>query len=540
MPPAKSWRPLPLPPSTDLPVLLVSMDIDTAAYTVHITDLANMWTESLDRKAICIRGWSENTSIDPSDTPDNMAKFLTSLGTALDSSQPGHDQTCLQLTTASKSDAGDDSLTLNITCELPGLQPLKWPIHLKKLPPSAIATDLVLPLVQAHLTRTFEVESLVRMLSQKDAVLTKLLDKLEAMGTGLEHIFNPLSGKKKISRAAASDKVPGLASFERHRWKSDLAYADDVPSNTHSLVENVFGGEGLHFESTMEIAESPRLDQWWKDFRGASSTERRSHEGAAPSREKTPPPMEPEVGDDDDDFQVQSTPPHVSGSRKATVAASKPTADDASTEGGTESPSSTKDAPAASETPAESKPSRRLGTLGRKKQSTPPRSPSPVQRPKPQALSQKIDDSETASETEDDGAAASLPEDDPVVSSPPPSKPVAKKSGIGRIGGAKSKQLAAESSRSLESETSDNAARPVAHHPHKKLGVIGKTKEDDHDPALVTTEDRGRGRSAAKDNTSKTNPRETSQERADRRREELKRDLEKKAAAGPAKKKRRF
>jgi hypothetical protein len=35
-------------------------------------------------------------------------------------------------------------------------------------------------------------------------------------------------------------------------------------------------------------------------------------------------------------------------------------------------------------------------------------------------------------------------------------------------------------------------------------------------------------------------PRETSQERADRKREELQRELQKRAGAGPAKKKRKF
>ena len=53
-------------------------------------------------------------------------------------------------------------------------------------------------------------------------------------------------------------------------------------------------------------------------------------------------------------------------------------------------------------------------------------------------------------------------------------------------------------------------------------------------------DDNGRGRSCEATQPTREAPRETSQERADRKRDELKRELEKKAAAGPAKKKRKF
>ncbi|KAH8734654.1 XRCC4-like factor-domain-containing protein [Ilyonectria robusta] len=549
MSPTKSWRPLPLPSSSDMPVLLVSIDIDTAAYTVHVTDMANMWTESLDRKAICIRGWSENTSIDPSDTPDNMVKFLTSIKSALDSSQPGHDQTRLRLNRASKSDAGDEGLTLQITCELPGLQPLTWPMHLKKSPSSAIAKDLVLPLVQAHLTRHQEVDSLVRMLDQKDAVLNKLLDKLDAMGTGLEHVFNPLSGKKKVSRTAAADKVPGLAPFNRRRWKSDVTKSGDDPSDTESLVKAVFGGEGLHFEPAIAIEQPAQLDQWWQDFLGVSSTPRPSQEKADASKATTPPPADGSLGVDDDDFQVQSTPPGLTTGRKSTIAKTEPLPDDVSTEEEPDSPEpvrNTRIIPSETRQPESKKPASRLGMLGRKKQSPPARAPSPVPSPpKTRGAIQKVDDSETASEAEDDGATASLPDDDqPPSSPPPPPKPAPKKGGLGlgRIGGPKAKQPAMEPAETHEPDAGETSAQPATRPAPRKLGMIGKKKGSDTGP-VVPVADEGRGRSrgpVVEEEPSKATPRETSQERADRKREELKRELEKKAAAGPVKKKRKF
>ncbi|KAF4963744.1 hypothetical protein FSARC_8268 [Fusarium sarcochroum] len=501
-----------------------------------------MWAETLDRKAIFMRGWSENTSIDPSDTPDNMVKFLTSLNTALNASQPGHDETSLRLERDPKS---DDDLTLHITCELAGLQPLKWPMYLKKLPACNTATNLVLPLIQAHHTKNLEIESLIRTLGHKDAVLTKLLDKLEAMGTGTEHVFNALSGKKKVSRATAADKVPGLAPFDQRRWKSDLAYKEDTPNDTESLVQTVFASEGLQFEPMTESTGSPQLDQWWQDFEGASSTARQPQQKAALPKDKSPPPKDTEtshVEDDDDDFQVQSTPPHLLSKGRSTDAKDKPAADDASTEGDDESMASTKGISPAPQTHKTDKPVRRLGALGRKKQSTPPVSPDHVQpQPKTKPLTQK-DDSETASEAEDDGVTISLPAGDPSSSSSSSSQPgpAAKKSGLGRIGGARAKQPGKTDLPPIDLEAAESSTAAVPHHPSKKLGVIGKHNGDKDEARLLADEGSRRGRSTANEVTAESKPRETSQERADRRREELKRELEKKAAAGPAKKKRRF
>ncbi|KAI5467501.1 XRCC4-like factor-domain-containing protein [Mariannaea sp. PMI_226] len=547
MNPTKSWRPLPLPSSPDMPVLLVSMDIDTAAYTIHVTDMANMWSESLDRKAICIRGWGESTSIDPSDTPDNMAKFLTSLKSALDSSHPGHDETQLRLTRASLSDSGDDGLTLHITCRLPGLQPLKWPIHLKRSPSSAIATDLVFPLIQAHLARHQEVESLIRTLGQKDVVLNKLLDKLDAMGTGLEHVFNALSGKKKISRAAAADKIPGLAPFNRSRWQSDVVNSRGGPNNTETLVNEVFGGKGLEFQSTQPIDGAPGLDQWWHEFRGASSSQRPSQTRDSVSREKvTPHPDESMDVDEDDDFQVQSTPPHLA-SRRPAVLPKEPPSDDGSTEDGNEPPRPARNSrvvPTETRKFENKKRGPRLGTLGRKEQSPPARSVSPIRSPpRTRVVDQKVDDSETASDPDDDaGETASEAEEDPQPQptsrpSPPPPKPVTRAGGLGRIGGPKIQQPVQKPSEPLSSEPNETATKP------KKLGTIGKLGgEETATTAPSTSESRGRTRTPVvkDDDLSSPKARETSKERADRRREELKRELEKKALAGPAKKKRKF
>ncbi|KND90954.1 hypothetical protein TOPH_04233 [Tolypocladium ophioglossoides CBS 100239] len=525
-----TWRPLPLPPLPGLPVVLVSAEMGNSSYTVRVTDMANMWAESLERKAICMRGWSENTSIDPSDTPENMAKFLASLRAALDRSQPGHEDTSLNLSPATTADAGEDGLTLKMTCALPGFDPLKWPFHLKKLPPSSIATDLR------------QVESLVQVLKHKDAVLAKLSDKLEAMGTGMEHVFTALSGRRKVTRSVAEDKVKGLAPFDQREWKAELDDEIKGLNSAGDLVQSVFGGSGLEYGAMMEIDKSPALDNWWHGFKGTSQLAHRKRTQEIPPEKGRPAtPVRSTNAEDDGDFQVQATPPHLrsAGKRKATSSAPPPDSA-SSTEDEDEDHSVIPDSNqpvAVSESTQKSeakKATSRLGAIGGRKQSATPRSPTPEAKASGDARArQPADDSETASEASEDDATASVPR-----SSPPPAPTPApvtgmKKGGLGKIGGAAPKTRSPEAE-----EPKEKVGAPAP----RKLGVIGNKMGGGMSSAMRAQEDTGRGRASTRKEEASVEeePRETSQDRADRRREELKRELEKKAAAGPAKKKRRF
>ncbi|KAK4066151.1 uncharacterized protein Triagg1_8219 [Trichoderma aggressivum f. europaeum] len=535
-----TWRPLPQATSSDIPMLLVSVNIGTAAYTVRITDTANIWVESLDRKAICMRGWSENTSIDPSDTPENMAKFLGSLRSALDPTQPGHEQTSLTLSPGSSTEAGENGLTLVATCPLPGFQPLRWPIHLRKSPPSAIATDLVLPLLEAQFARHQEVESLVQALNQKDAVIAKLADKLEATGTGLEHVFTSLSGKKKVSRATAEDKVKGLAPFRQSTWKSTLNAVDDFPTNVGDLARNVFTGEGLNRRSLIQVDASPALDKWWHDFKGTSKLVHRTKQQTTATA-KSQSPAAKSTSAEDDDFQVQPTPPHLQSRNKSSPIAIM---DDASTEDEEELP--TGPPPAAPSDmepqPNTGKPASRMANIG-SGESKPGISLRDAKSTGSRAATAPVpkDDDETASEASDDEMTSIHPTTSSAptpVPAPATPKPPSKVGGLGRIGGT-AKIRATETPKGAEAKE-DTEARPTAKPPTpKKLGVIGKKADTGGSKAPTADNNSKRGRTAEREEI-EDEPRETSQERADRRREELKKEIEKKAAAGPAKKKRRF
>ncbi|KAB5578769.1 XRCC4-like factor-domain-containing protein [Coniochaeta sp. 2T2.1] len=576
---SSSWRPLPGVEVSGIPGLLVSTDFTAQSYAVRLTDLANVWTESLDKKPIIMRGLKEDTSIDPTDGPDQIRKLLDLIWAAFDPGAPEHGDTTLALSKATDTDKKGGDLEIHVTVVLPKpLRPLKWPIYLKKLPQSAVATELVLPLIHSHHARAREVDDLIGSLKEKDGVITKLVDKLEAVGTGLEHVFTALSGRRKVTRALAEERIRGLAPFKEDEFRKHAEAADrdaDGADDVVALLGNVFGkGGGLPPGSALDIGDSPALNDWWtklgkgktsalvsrgKDKGSASSSKANSQ--SAPTR-PAPVPMdddgdETESGDDEDDFQVQSTPPkatHTKPSKKPKediedddedfeVQATPPSRkrdrhpratrvledDDDETEGEeAEIPDSMPTKPSPPKEP--SKPTgKRLGAIGGRNKKPPPEEETPPPPPTPSPPHTH------AHPAQADDASATASDSSPSPPPPPKSSQPRRGGGIGRIGGRKPAPPA--------KATTPEPSQPPAgsqQTPRRRLGLIGKQAPG--------SADRGRGRTKtpvqdddddAEGKEKEEEKRETSQERADRKRAELKRELEAKHQQ-PVRKKRKF
>ncbi|KAI6082861.1 XLF-domain-containing protein [Hypoxylon rubiginosum] len=565
-----TWHPLPAFPG--LPPLLVSLKLTASSYTLHITDLANIWVESLDRKRILLRSLQEDISIDLSDgDPDQWAVFLSKLNAAFDSTSPDHHSTSLILTALSPERAAAGDLVLHITCVLSQpLKPLKWPVYLIKCLPVDLASELVLPLIQAQHVRNLEIQYLISRLQEKDAVITKLVDKLEAMHTGLEHVFNSLSGKRKPSRAAAEEKVKGLATFNASNWRPSVNVSEELPRDVPALIRKVFNESGLHYSADAGLGtSSQQLSDWWTNL-GASRVAATKLQNQTPEKTPAKSPPDTKAGSEkDDDFQVQVTPPHLQSQGRtigrAKAANDSTDEDDSLVEipdshpspsrkkprtqiggiGGRKTVSkdnsasqSSRTIPVDDDTVSESdheevqtkSPKRtnpRLGAIGRRKT---PSSP-PAKSPSPPPLPSK-DDDETASSVGDS-------DDEPAKSRsrPPPAPTPRKKVGLGRIGGPSKFRASAEPAAAAapkaattpEADSSKATAASPAKPAGRKLGVIGKK------PA----ESEGKKHQLSESPEEAAVESETEEQRTERRRAELAKELERKAAA-PTKKKRRF
>ncbi|KAI8962559.1 XLF-domain-containing protein [Daldinia sp. FL1419] len=553
------WHPLPSFP--DLPVLLISLQCAASSYTIHVTDLANVWVESLDRKGIILRSLQENTSIDLSDgDPNQWTVFFSKLAAAFDPTSPDHHTTDLGISTSTVGATSGGGLALHVTCVLPEpLKPLRWPVYLTKCPPISLASELVLPLIHANHIRTLEIQDLIAKLKEKDAVITKIVDKLEANKVGLEYVFNSLSTKRKPSRTAAEEKVKGLAPFVESDWESNFATNQEQPQDLPSLVHQVFAKTGLHSSVNAEVSPSSQLNDWWTKLGSSPTASIRPQKETTKPRETPSPDNKKSAERDDDDFEVQVTPPRLLSNRRkydysratgnvtddedsqAAIPDSHPaiandksrsrigaiggknhSKDNLTSQSSRTVPLDEDETPSESDTEAvlpepQKRNNARLGSISRSKQpsSPPEKSSSPV----PLPLPKDGDETVSGSESENDAGP-----------SPPPISAEKKKIGLGRIGGRSEARATPEpdekspvaSSGIRSPKTAVSPARPAS----RKIGTIGTKSDADgkrHRPSSPVPAPEP----------------ETEEQRTERRRAELAKELERKAAA-PTKKKRKF
>ncbi|KAI3324713.1 XLF-domain-containing protein [Xylariaceae sp. AK1471] len=498
------WYPLPVFPK--LPALLVSARFTPSSYTLYVTDLANIWVEKLERKGILLRSLQENTSIDLSDAdPEQWAVFLSKLKVALDPTSSDHHLTSLSIA-ASPDPKHADSLSLHITCDLPKpLDALKWPVHLVKCQPASLASELVLPLIQAHHVHCRETEDLMNQLKVKDAVITKLLDKLSTMHTPLELIFNSLSAKHATTRAAAEDKIKGLAPFNEARWRSQRSIQS--PQDAPDLLQSVFGGPGFSCETDMDMGVSDTLNDWWTKlgpgFRDGSKPE--SFTSRQIPREQVRADKVSSREADDEDFQVQATPPHIPQSSRTLHADEDDTASES--EDGKES------APAKYTRRSNT----RLGTIGESRQSSPPKTKAATPAKSPIEAN---DETASGSDSESDNPPR-------LQSSPSGGPTTPRKGGLGRIGG-KSKLTAYSSQaprKSTPGTTSDDSTSSKKPH-SRMIGAIGRKPHTE-------------SKRVHSDTPAEPEEPETDEQKAERKRAELEKELNRKSAV-PARKKRKF
>lgn len=551
-----SWKPLNPNRATDseLPVLLVSAVFRSDSYTIHLTDLTHIWSESLDRRAIFQRSKDENTSIDPRDG-DQLRVLLDKIRLGIEGG--GGSTTVLTVS----NDTGKPCLTLNVTVDLPGgLSPLEWPIHLDSASQSLLTEQLTIPLLEAQQMRMQERTSLGDLLREKDQVIQKLIDKLESQGTQLGQVFPQAAGKpgRKFDRKSAEEKVKGLKQFDMQVWRGRLEKVKF--QDIGQLVGQVFqdGTTEVNIKESSNIWNRP--ENWWDTIKGKtvsissgkSTSAELSKTVNGDNAVKSTPKEEDSIRDDDD-FQVQSTPPHLA-SPKEKLAAQQPTEDSTDDDDDLDAPSQRSKIPDSlppSQPPAKSpvKMPKKLGLIGGRKEPPKPipedddettegSTPSPPRRAhsreqctaSPVAAPSPAKPKRTLGRL---GGKKATPEPE----EPPPAKeePKPSRGRLGQVGGKKKEVTPVPPEQ--ETDTLVSPTKPVEE--KKKLGSLGgrKSKRGEEETAVVPEEPRGR---AVKQEEQKEPPhRETSEERANKKREQLKMELEEKAKA-PVKKKRKF
>ncbi|TKA75381.1 hypothetical protein B0A55_06013 [Friedmanniomyces simplex] len=577
------WRSLPLD-DTNIPHLLIKAKLSSSGYTIHLTDLSRVWGETLTKREIKVRALLEECSIDPSEGDDQYQILLDKIQQAIDQL----DGSSFELGPAKGVEGG---LVLSLSAPLPSPLPvLRWQIHVSPLPPTALESSLIRPLLQHAQTLQSRIQSLVHELTEKDRVISKITDRLETSGNDLTAVFPGVSNikvsRKNSQREQLARHVRGLGDFDESAWQAQQRTVQGNGVLEGRELDGLL--RGLPEGSTDE----ERNGDWWRMLSAGVGSKPIANQDSqlqrhvasqridGPATNGLADPNDDvamtDGNDPDEDFQRQGTPPHLKATKnvsrdvsqvetsslsRAATNETQVTAEDESTEDDDDldAPPRKLTAPKRSGTIAQvrqrtaipdtaARPSSKLRATG----GGGPQSLSPAKNslPQPQTLSLAKPPRGKLGAIGGEAKASATPGPAPEPAAASPAKPRAK---LGAIGG-KSKAVVPSpdptSDPTLESST-PSPAMP------QKLGTLGGKKnvpgaaststsrQPSEAPSTASTandgtparQSRGSERRTVK---APTPPTETSQERADRKRLELKRQLDESAAKGAGKKKRKF
>lgn len=252
------WERLHSSTEENLPPLLFNYTSTSERYDLYITDLTHLWSEQLNRKAILKRADETNTTIDPSEDPDQFKVLLQKIEEALRGSPESF--------VALNNGRDGDSLELVLLAKLPApLKPLKWSLYLSKEPHSSSTRYLLFPLLREAVGFEARERALLDHIKQKDWVLAKLFDKVETMGIDLSTVFPGTSGlragRKGTNLAQAGKHIKGIAPFDEQAWFDEVSKSSPDSGLAGKLVAQISGADRLNVESL-----GPAQDKWWNSL----------------------------------------------------------------------------------------------------------------------------------------------------------------------------------------------------------------------------------------------------------------------------------
>lgn len=260
------WHPLPLSnPLRSAPPLLVQSTFTSTSYTLYLTDLTSIWSESLSKREILARSEKEGTSIDPSEDLTQLKILLEKLQNAVLKLDDAVD---VELTSSKISEDGTAVLYLKTISELQTpLRPLSWTFYLSPLPRVELTNLLFLPLVGIVSTLQDQTDSLLQIIKEKDILIERLADQLK------EH---NLDVKTMLGGGRARRR--GLEKFDEEGWRSE--YGMEGERRVGEVIKEVFGGGMKEVGGVKGLGD---VEGWWKSVQDDSTDEEEEEEVKTPA-----------------------------------------------------------------------------------------------------------------------------------------------------------------------------------------------------------------------------------------------------------------
>ncbi len=527
------WKVLSADLPNDTRLLVQSYSSPITGFCVKLTDLSRIWSESLSRDEIIERASRIGSGVDPGEDEEQFKICVGKIESALN----GENATSFKI---SSNEEQGQNLLLSLSAPLPDpLPPFKWTMYLQREPEHRIESELLSPLLLQADSLKQQIQQLVNQLHDKDRIISKICDRLETSGNDLTTVFpgvsNIKTSRKKTQREQLAKHVKGLQDFDENIWKQHQVFPDECGPVKPDTINSVF----QDLPTPLNKPGEQQPTKWWqhldRGFRITRAPRVTVKEGLLGNARGLSDPKSSSLNRDDNDpehdqFQRQYTPPHLNhhsndddtlGHNTGNVETNQthlPIERNAAREGDESTTDDDDDLDAPLKSPAREK----LHSPIAEKQAT--------------ASPRKIGLL---------GGRATQPSST-FLTTNTPSEPAEKprpRSRLGAIGGKRENSVSGP----VPSKPANVQATQTSSPSKSKLGAIGgKRAVDIHSPIpkaadepLESSDDltAGHARSSEKANTPP--PRETSEERADRKRDQLKRDLEDKAKA-PVKKKRKF
>ncbi|MCJ1309441.1 hypothetical protein MMC25_003101 [Agyrium rufum] len=219
------WQKLPVRQSPHQLPLLYRAAFGLSDYDLMVTDLKSIWLERLSRKDVIRRAFDLSSSIDPSEGPDQLRLLFLKLQAALG----GEDGS--ELVVLDRSEAGT-SMKIDAKIALPyPLEPLVWNFAPERTDRVSVAHELIVPTMSHLVASRRHVQMLVSQLEEKDRIIGRFLDKFQSIGIDLNAVFPNMTtkGSKSMSRESAMKGVIGLRPFDENAWREGTEA--QVPSN---------------------------------------------------------------------------------------------------------------------------------------------------------------------------------------------------------------------------------------------------------------------------------------------------------------------
>ncbi|KAI9654243.1 MAG: hypothetical protein M1821_006771 [Bathelium mastoideum] len=259
--------------------LIYKFHTSNTGYSLFVTDLSCIYHEQLTRTEINERASITGCRIDPGQDEGQHEILVNKIRAALEA-EPETKAIILHKNT--------DDLRLHLVAPLPPpLEPLEWVINLTKLAPEHLQSHLIEPLVLTASFRKRQIQDLIGQLHAKDHVISKLLDKLEASGTDLTAIFPGAAGlklpKKDGNREAVANHVRGVRRFDQEVWTERSRFVLSKSSaSPQDIVQELVTAELLPSRRFPETAST--LQQWRQTAYDSQADERHAFLGTTRSR----------------------------------------------------------------------------------------------------------------------------------------------------------------------------------------------------------------------------------------------------------------